>query len=206
MSLHPQTAGQLRDAAIIFLAATVLGLAFNASSPLGIRAAPPAAAKGAAGPDPSASTPLPSRAAAGGIQNETLSITIDTSASEPQLGGKAPPTITWPEAKPLVASGSAVLVDTRDARAFEAGHIPGAISVPMNSFNERIGEFAVKYPPGKTIIVYCASSQCSISRTFAQLLIERHGYTDVRDMSGGYVEWRLAQVAGGEPVGGDILK
>lgn len=205
MSQPSQTAAHLRDAALILLAATVLGLAYNISSPLGVRTAPHTEAPRTETKTPAA-TPPPAREAASGIQNETVSITIDTTATEPQLSTKAPPTITWPEAKTLVASGGAVLVDTRDSRAFDVGHIPGAISFPMNTFNEHIGEFATIYPRSKTIIVYCASSQCSISRTFAQLLIEKHGYTDVRDMTGGYAEWRMTQFGADKHEGDEAPK
>lgn len=205
MSQPSQTAAHLRDAALILLAATVLGLAFNMSSPLGVRAAPSTQTPHTAAAAPVA-TPPPAREVASGIQNETVSITIDTTASEPQPIAKAPPTITWPEVKTLVASGSAVLVDTRDTRTYDAGHIPGAISFPMNTLNDRIGEFAAIYPRSKTIIVYCASSQCSISRTFAHLLIERHGYTDVRDMTGGYAEWRIAQFGADKHEGDEAAK
>src|SRR4051794_21028768 len=99
MTLHPQTAAHLRDAAIIFLAATVLGLGFNASSPLGVHAqAPHAAASvvGAANPYANQTvsmTTQPAGAATGGIQNETLSIAVGgapAAAPAPVLTAKIP--------------------------------------------------------------------------------------------------------------------
>jgi rhodanese-related sulfurtransferase len=186
MSLPSPAAASLRDAALIFLVATVLGLGFNAVSPLGVRHAPA---------EPNAvATPTP-RAVTRGVQNETLSITIEESAPTPRRGAMVPSSVTWPQAKALVEQGGAVLVDARDARAFAAGHIPGAISLPMNFSVAQIEAFKAKYPKEKTVIVYCASSQCAISRALAQLLAERHGYLDARDLPGGYVEWRLAEYA-----------
>ena len=46
----------------------------------------------------------------------------------------------WPEVKAKLARGEIVLVDARDTLAYEAGHIPGAISLPLKMVNEKIGE------------------------------------------------------------------
>jgi rhodanese-related sulfurtransferase len=182
------SAATLRDAALIFLAATVLGLGFNAASPFGVRPAP-----GPAVPPPA--TP-PSR----GLHHETLSFTIERSASAaptPPPTGKAPVTVTWPQAKSLLEQGKAVLVDAREATAFAVGHIPGALSLPMNFTDAQLAALKERCPPDKTVIVYCTSSQCPISRALAQQLMERHGFRDVRDLPGGYAEWRLLEYAAG---------
>ena len=181
-----QTAASLRDAALIFLAATILGIAYNSMSPLGVRAVSPPIQ--APTPAPAVSTP------ARGIQNETLSLTIEASTAAAIKGPSVPNNVTWPQAKALVEKG-ALLVDTREPQAYEAGHITGAVSLPMNRFEAEIAAFKSQNPPDRLIIVYCTSSQCAISRTMAQLLMERHGFTDVRDMPGGYAEWRLAEYA-----------
>jgi rhodanese-related sulfurtransferase len=188
------TAATLRDAALIFLAATVLGIAYNAVSPLGVQRPP-------APPQTTTATsahPVPLTPRSRGIQNETLSITIEES-SEPTPKANPPASVSWAETKALIASGVATLVDAREQLAFAAGHIPGAISLPMNSFEAQAGAFAQSHPKDKTIVVYCASSQCSISRMMAQALRDRYGYKDVRDMPGGYAEWRLTERAADSP-------
>jgi rhodanese-related sulfurtransferase len=186
-----RTAQSLRDAALIFLAAVLLGLGYNSMSPLGIRPASVLAPT-----QPQVGNPVPTTAGpARGIQNETLSITILTSpAAVVTQGPSVPNSVTWPQARALLQNG-AVLIDARDSDAYDYEHIPGAISIPMNSFEAKIEAFKSSTPASTVIIIYCSSSQCAISRTMAQLMMQKHGFTDVRDMTGGYAEWRLAEYA-----------
>ncbi|MCA1562550.1 MAG: rhodanese-like domain-containing protein [Acidobacteria bacterium] len=61
--------------------------------------------------------------------------------------------VEWDEFKPLYDAGKVVVVDVRGADAFEAGHIPGALSVPLAEVERRADELkALKKP----IVVYCA--------------------------------------------------
>ena len=184
--MTPQTAASLRDAALIFLAAIVLGLAYNSMSPLGVRTE--------STPAPLAPPPGPVSVPAIGVENETLSITIESSPATATNGPSVPNSVTWPQAQALLGKG-ALLVDVREPEAYTAGHITGAISLPMNTLESEIATFKARFPSDKIIIAYCASSQCAIARTAAQLLMERHGFTDVREMPGGYAEWRLADYA-----------
>ena len=45
----------------------------------------------------------------------------------------------------------AVFLDVRDVMSYEAGHIVGAIHIPLNQLDERLGELA----PESWIITYC---------------------------------------------------
>jgi 3-mercaptopyruvate sulfurtransferase SseA len=56
------------------------------------------------------------------------------------------------ETQKAVEAGSAVIVDVRDAATYKTSHIKGAISVPLQQFDERVGEL----PKDKLIITYCA--------------------------------------------------
>ena len=73
--------------------------------------------------------------------------------------------------------------------AFEAGHIPGAVSLPLMVLKEKVGEFFQQNPKTKTVVTYCGSVGCPIAHVMAAALSEEYGYTDVREMPGGYVEW-----------------
>jgi hypothetical protein len=57
------------------------------------------------------------------------------------------------EFKTLLAAGAVTVVDVRDAGAFAAGHIPGALSVPLDSV-EQAGERLRKL--GKPVVTYCS--------------------------------------------------
>jgi len=62
-----------------------------------------------------------------------------------------PGTITGERARALVAAGAA-LVDVRTAEEYAAGHLPGAINIPVDELWTRYREI----PPGQ-VVVYCGS-------------------------------------------------
>ncbi len=120
-----------------------------------------------------------------------LSVRPAAAQPPPTKSPSGPTSVTWPQARVLLENG-AVLVDARERDAYEFEHINDAVSLPMDSFDEEIVAFKSRTPANSVIIIYCSSSQCTYSRTMAQLLMQKHGFTDVRDMPGGYEEWRLA--------------
>jgi predicted sulfurtransferase len=61
--------------------------------------------------------------------------------------------ITVAELKKLIAAGSVVIIDVRNGEAFEAGHLPGAFSVPLDTVAARALELAAKK---KTVVTYCS--------------------------------------------------
>jgi len=101
----------------------------------------------------------------------------------------------WAEAKPLVASGQAVLVDVRHKSMYDAGHIPGAISLPETSTPEEFTAFLNQYPTNLTIIVYCSSTSCSQSARVAGRLVTQYQRPSVKYMTGGYMEYQQAELA-----------
>lgn len=107
--------------------------------------------------------------------------------------------ISWAEAKPMVAAGEVVLVDARPKALYEASHIPGAISFPEASPAEDLQAFQQKYGKASKLIIYCGSQSCSLSKRLADRLVQQHGYTAVRFMTGGFQEWQKAELSGGKP-------
>jgi rhodanese-related sulfurtransferase len=165
-----------------------LGMMFNVSNPVGIRWA---------------------SASAGSDISRTL-VGTNTSPSpltSPPLLPHSPPTTTsnqlfasasqiaWREAKPLVLDGKALLVDSRPTPHYDAGHIPGAISLPVESAGEAFEAFRQKYGTNTSLIVYCSSPSCSRSKALADTLIQQYGYALVRFMPGGYLEWQQAELS-----------
>ena len=51
-------------------------------------------------------------------------------------------------------------------------------------------------------MIYCASINCPVSHAEAITLAEQYGYTDVREMPGGFAEWLTAESKGTTPAGG----
>lgn len=209
-SSSSETASALPAMLAIFAAAAVVGWAFNSMSPLGVRAdnapasavaTPRAIARGelydnqplAVTLGSASSAGRPVAAPPGGIyDNETVATRLEgvsvANAARPPAG---PHEITWLEAKKLLAAGRIVLVDARDANYYQTGHIPGAISFPTaQATPDALATFAAKYPKDTPLVVYCGSLRCPLSKRLIALLTGSLGYTDVRDMAGGFVEYR----------------
>lgn len=59
--------------------------------------------------------------------------------------------VTLEESKMAFDHGSATFVDVRPEISYEAGHIPGALSIPLAELKPRIAEL----DPSQWIITYC---------------------------------------------------
>ncbi|MEO5918564.1 MAG: metalloregulator ArsR/SmtB family transcription factor [Candidatus Limnocylindrales bacterium] len=85
-----------------------------------------------------------------------------------------------------VRTGDAVVIDLRPAEEYEAGHISGALSIPLSELEARLAEL----PADIEIVAYCRGPYCAISPEGVALL-ERHGRR-ARRLEDGFPEWRLA--------------
>ena len=94
----------------------------------------------------------------------------------------------------------AVIVDARDGATFAAGHITGAVSLPLGEADGRLAEFARRYQPATLLVVYCNGYDCHDSHDLAGKLITK-GFTTVFVFEGGFPEWEAAgyPVTGGTP-------
>jgi 3-mercaptopyruvate sulfurtransferase SseA len=63
------------------------------------------------------------------------------------------PRVTVEEAKAALDSGEAVIVDVRSADSYVAGHIVGAINIPLTEFENNIAN--VPLAKDQWIITYC---------------------------------------------------
>lgn len=101
--------------------------------------------------------------------------------------------VAWQDAQPHMASGEWVLVDARDEEQFDAQHIPGAVSLPANSYPEMLTFFAEDHGTNKTVVVYCGTQSCDLSVELAARLRDELGCRDVRVLDGGFLAWRRMQ-------------
>jgi len=86
----------------------------------------------------------------------------------------------------LESGDSPQIIDIRNPDAFAAGHIPGALNVPMNERPSRIDEIEWE----DDVVVTCPIGQSSIQA--ARLIGSYEGVADadaVRSMKGGYDAW-----------------
>lgn len=101
--------------------------------------------------------------------------------------------VTWKDAQSHVDSGAWVLVDARDEEQFAAQHIPGAVSLPANSYPEMLAFFAEDHGTNTTVVVYCGTESCDLSVELAARLRDEIGCSDVRILDGGFLAWRRTQ-------------
>lgn len=91
----------------------------------------------------------------------------------------------------------AVFVDARDGATFAAGHIAGAVSLPLGEWEARLPQLMAKVPRSALLVVYCNGYDCHDSMELGKKLLGA-GYGTVFVFEGGYPEWKDA----GYPVGG----
>jgi len=79
------------------------------------------------------------------------------------------------EAHRLVDKG-ALLLDVRSPEEFKAGHIDGAVNIPVQDLEARLGEVGSR---DRSIVVYCHSGMRSMH---AAQVLQRAGYSAVNDL------------------------
>lgn len=88
----------------------------------------------------------------------------------------------------LVSSGEAVVVDVRPAGEYLAGHIRGAISIPLDSLSKHLA----KLPKNQEVVAYCRGPYCMFAYEAVSQL-RSQGYK-ARRLEDGYPEWKAGQL------------
>ena len=80
--------------------------------------------------------------------------------------------------------GKALLIDVREQREWDAGHLNGAILMPMSKLNkdEQLPELLKLLPKGKIIYTHCKAGGRALT---CGDILKQHGY-DVRPLKPGY--------------------
>ncbi len=86
--------------------------------------------------------------------------------------------------------GDVVVIDVRPRDEYAAGHIAGALSLPLPELPRRLREL----PRRKLIVAYCRGPYCVLAPE-ALTLLRARGF-DARRLADGFPEWRAA----GHPV------
>jgi rhodanese-related sulfurtransferase len=101
------------------------------------------------------------------------------------FGKSAHKEVTAAQLAQMLDKGEALVVDVREVDEFAAGHIPGAINMPLSSFQAS----KLPHPRGKALILNClggkrsgmALDKCST----AQTVVDTH-------LAGGFGAWAQA--------------
>lgn len=104
------------------------------------------------------------------------------------LGDDRPEEVGREELLTRAKAGEVVVLDVRPAAEYAAGHIPGALSIPVEELADRIAEL----PADADVVAYCRGVYCVLAHDAVRLLSAR-GRRAVR-LADGMLEWRLANL------------
>jgi rhodanese-related sulfurtransferase len=82
--------------------------------------------------------------------------------------------------------GLVTVLDVRPAEEYAAGHVPGALNVPV----EKLESYLSKLPKRKEVVAYCRGPYCLMSFEAVEKLRKR-GWR-ARRLQDGFPEWRAA--------------
>jgi rhodanese-related sulfurtransferase/DNA-binding transcriptional ArsR family regulator len=94
--------------------------------------------------------------------------------------------LTLDDLQARLATGNVIVLDVRPEPEYRAGHIPGAVSAPLDSLDE----LAAKLPKRQEIVAYCRGPYCVYADDAVRLLQERG--LKARRLDVGLPEWRSA--------------
>jgi rhodanese-related sulfurtransferase/DNA-binding transcriptional ArsR family regulator len=83
-----------------------------------------------------------------------------------------------------VRAGEVTVLDVRPAEEYRAGHIPGAISIPVSELKTRLKQL----PKNREIVAYCRGPYCVMAVEAVELL-RKKGFKAQR-LEQGVVDWR----------------
>ena len=83
-------------------------------------------------------------------------------------------------------AGTVLVLDVRPTEEYLAGHLPGAVSIPLAELTRRVGEL----PRDKEIVAYCRGPYCVLAFRAVEILRARR--RRARRLEEGLPEWRAA--------------
>lgn len=95
-------------------------------------------------------------------------------------------TITRRDLQQRLAAGDIVVLDVRPGAEYAAGHIAGAVSVPLAELEDRLADL----PEGTAVAAYCRGPYCVYADDAVRMLGAR-GFRAAR-LEDGYPEWARA--------------
>ena len=84
-----------------------------------------------------------------------------------------------------VRAGLVSVLDVRPPEEYEAGHLPGAVNIPLGELEKRLHELN----PDQEIVAYCRGPHCVLA--FDAVSILRQKGVKARRLEGGLPEWQL---------------
>lgn len=92
------------------------------------------------------------------------------------------------EVMKLARRGEVTVIDVRPRDEFHAGHIKGAINVPLDELGQHLSDLS----RDREVVTYCRGPYCVLSYDAVEVL-RRHGFR-ARRLEAGYPEWKAARL------------
>jgi len=99
------------------------------------------------------------------------------------------PIVTLIEAQDIVKARNHVVLDARPRLDYDAGHLPGALSLPFEPTPADIDVVSPFLTTEQPIMTYCSGQDCDDSLLLAKWL-HAHGFTNVVLFATGYEKWQ----------------
>lgn len=94
--------------------------------------------------------------------------------------------VTIKELRRRMRDGDVTVIDVRPEEEYQAGHIPGALTIPVAQLKRRLAEI----PKNREVVAYCRGPYCVFS-VEAVGLLRKHGYR-ARRTNEGFPDWRAS--------------
>ena len=104
------------------------------------------------------------------------------------LGGEGGQPVTREQLQRLTKRRNVTVLDVRPREEYAAGHIPGAVSIPLDELADRLSEL----PDDGHIIAYCRGAYCVLAHDAVRLLTARG--RKAQRLADGMLEWHLADL------------
>lgn len=90
----------------------------------------------------------------------------------------------------VAASRKSILwLDARSKSEFDKGHIPKALLLNEDHWDDLLPAVLEAWTPGSALVVYCGSEGCRASHRVAERLRSEAGLPDVHALKGGWEAW-----------------
>ena len=116
-----------------------------------------------------------------------------SSAGIPLVAKSAPPgrPIDLADARQWFGDDAAHFIDARPRRDFAAGHVAGALNVPLAERAAALDRLGRQLPRTRPLVVYCEGGECTSALELSAWLVG-NGWRDVRVLGDGYPVWLAA--------------
>jgi len=94
--------------------------------------------------------------------------------------------VTREELMAKVEAGSVQILDVRPEHEFEAGHVSGAINLPLAQLEQQLGSL----DPKQEVVAYCRGPYCLLA--FEAVALLRNNGFSIKRLEDGYPEWKVA--------------